>query len=345
MPSRSTTHLKEGRRTGIRLVVAPLGAILVVGSLMTLLLHPASAGTSAGIPSGTQIYTALGPLSPSDPWPAPSTTVPVPPTTVPVPPTTVPVPPTTVPPVSGGVNSVDRILFSMNGPHQGAPHGVPTYWSWAQQPEVDAVTPPAGMTSLIGWGQIYSDATNVQPANVRVELRNMETYVWSNGQQAWTRVQGTAHVDGAHYVENFAGNTSIPTDLRAESDGGTSTGMTSGYNFHFWPVAARAALANPSDIGGVYTTVQARLILDNPNGPDNRNQARYLANTGADWWRTTTTTFGDGSNNPPVGQSRFTYLTTDWTAINFYSGGPIATAPGSWTETRLRTTPPPTNIM
>ena len=58
------------------------------------------------------------------------------------------------------------------------------------------------------------------------------------------------------------------------------------------------------------------LILDNPNGPDNRSQARYLANTGADWWRTTTAPFGDGTNNPGVGQSRFTYVTSNWTAIN-----------------------------
>ena len=202
-------------------------------------------------------------------------------------------------PVAEAINSLDRILYSMNGPHEGAPHGVPPSFSWAEHPELGAVAPPAGMSAFIGWGQIYSDATNVQPANVRIELRNMETYVWSNTNHTWTRVQGTAHVDGAHYVENFAGNTSIPTDLRAEPDGGTSTGMTSGYNFHFWPAAARAALPNPADVGAVYTTVQARLILDDPNGPDNRSQARYLANTGADWWRTTTAHSATAPTTPP----------------------------------------------
>jgi hypothetical protein len=294
-------------------------------------------GTSAAT---TQIFwawtvTPQGPTTPVDP---PTT---VPPTTVP--PTTVP--PTTVPPVQSGINSVDRILFSMNGPHEGAPHGVPTYWSWAQHPDLGAVTPPAGMSSITGWGQIYADASNAHPANVRVELRNMETYVWSKSNHAWTRVQADPHVDGGHFVEDFAGNSAIPTDLRAEPDGGNSTGMVSGYNFHFWPAAGRGTLPNPSDIGAVYTTVQARLILDNPAGPDNRSQARYLANMGGDWWRTTTAPFGDGTNNPAIGEGRFTYLTPNWTAIDFYTGGPVVSAPNSWTETQLLNSPPPINVM
>ena len=175
----------------------------------------------------------------------------------------------------------------MNSAHEGAPHGVPSYWSWAQQPSLGHATPPAGMSALTSWGQIYADTSNTHPANVRVEVRNMETYVWSNSSRAWIRVQGASRVDGAHFVEDFAGNAAVATDLRNEADGGNSTGMVSGYNFHFWPTGMRGNLPNPSDIGAVYTTVQARLILDDPTGPDNRSQARYLANTGADWWRTT----------------------------------------------------------
>jgi hypothetical protein len=91
--------------------------------------------------------------------------------------------------------------------------------------------------------------------------------------------------------------------------------------------------------------VQARLILDDANGPDNRSQARYLANTGGDWWRDLSAAYDDGTNNPGIGQSRFTYLSTDWTAIDFYTGGPIATAPGSWTEGQLRTSNPPINAL
>jgi hypothetical protein len=253
--------------------------------------------------------------------------------------------PPTSSPVAAEINSLDRILYSMSGAHEGAPHGVPTSFSWAKAPSLQAATPPPGMSAINAWGQIYADLANTQPANVRVELRNMEAYVWSNSNHAWTRVQSDAHIDGAHYVEDFAGNSSIPATLRSEPDGGTSIGMVSGYNFHFWPANERGNLADPADIGAVYTTVQARLVLDDPSGPDNRSQAHYLANTGADWWRTTSASYGDGTNNPGVGQSRFTYITSDWTAINFYTGGPIASAPGSWTEDQLRASKPPINAM
>jgi hypothetical protein len=201
------------------------------------------------------------------------------------------------------------------------------------------------MSAITSWGQIYADSSDTRPANVRVELRNMETYVWSNSRNSWTRVQAETQVDGAHYVEDFTGNSSISSDLRAEPDGGTSTVMVSGHNFHFWPTGQRGNLADPVDIGAVYTTVQARLIVDDPNGPDNRSQARYLANTGGDWWRTPTAPYGDGTNNPGIGQSRFTYLTSDFAAIDFYTGGPVATAPGSWTESQLRGSNPPVNAM
>ena len=59
MPSRSSTPSKQG--TGARVVVAVLGAFLVVGSLMTLWLNPAAAGTSAPTAGRTEIFTALGP--------------------------------------------------------------------------------------------------------------------------------------------------------------------------------------------------------------------------------------------------------------------------------------------
>jgi hypothetical protein len=246
---------------------------------------------------------------------------------------------------SANINSLDRILYSMSGPHEGVPHGVPTSFSWAKGPSLQAAVPPAGMSAITSWGQIYADSSDTQPANVRVELRNMETYVWSNSRSEWTRVQAGTHVDGAHYVEDFAANAALPTDLRAEPDGGTSTAMVTGHNFHFWPAGERGSLPDPADVSAVYTTVQARLILDDPNGPDNRSQARFLANAGGDWWRTLTAPYGDGNNNPGIGQGRFTYVTSDWTAIDFYSGGPIATAPHSWTETQLRTSNPPINAL
>ncbi|MFI5240708.1 MAG: dockerin type I domain-containing protein [Candidatus Saccharimonadia bacterium] len=249
----------------------------------------------------------------------------------------------TVAPVT--LNSVARILYDMIAPHEGVLHGVPLSYSWASTPTVGNPTPPTGMGAITAWGQIYADATTTEPANVRVEMKNMETYLWSNSAQKWNRVQSTVTIQGAHYVEDFVGNVSIAADARTEADGGISTTMVSGYNFHFYP-PSRATVPNPSDVGAVFTTYQARLILDNPAGANNLAQAKYLANVGADWWVNTTIGFGTGNNNPGVGQGRFTYLTSNWQAENFYTGGPTASGlAGAWAPTQLQANPPPLDGM
>jgi hypothetical protein len=202
------------------------------------------------------------------------------------------------------------------------------------------------MAAMTGWGQIYADANAVEPTNVRIEIKNIEAYLWSNSQHVWTRVQSDVQVDGAHYVEDFTGNASITPDVRTEPDGGLSVTMVSGYNFHFWPPSGRGAVSNPSDVGAVFTTYQARLILDDPNGPNNLAQAKYLANVGSDWWRDLTIGFGDGTNNPGVGQGRFVYLSSSWTAMSFWTGGLYgAGVAGAWTDSQMSANPPPIDGM
>jgi hypothetical protein len=70
-------------------------------------------------------------------------------------------------------------------------------------------------------------------------------------------------------------------------------------------------------IAGIFTTVQARLILDDPTLPDDRAQARYLLSVGGDYWRDLAaewqsdwTTVGDAA----IG--RFRYVITDWQSFN-----------------------------
>lgn len=341
-PKTATAVVVSATFTVTRASGVVAGAVSSSGDITSL---PTTTTLAATTTTVDRTATTVGPLTtlqPTSTTAAPTTTPPSttsPPTTAPT--TTAPPPPATAP-----INSVSRVLYSMAGLHEGQPHGVPSWWDWAQGPKVDNAVPPAGMGAMTAWGQVYADTTNARPANVRVQVRNMEAYVYLRSQARWVRVQADAVVEGAHYVEDFSGNTSVPTSLRSEPDGGLSFVMQDGYNFHFWPKAGRGALANPADVGAVFTTFQARLILDDPNGPDNRSAARFIANAGGDWWRSVTAPFaGDFSNNPGIGEGRFTYLTSAWSAINFYTGGPYASAPGSWTASQLQASPPPLNAM
>jgi hypothetical protein len=241
-------------------------------------------------------------------------------------------------PPAATINSVARIVDSMAGPHAGCPHGVPTYYSWQPHPDVGDVTDSAGRHATIAWGQIYADCTASEPTNVRVEVRNIELWFWLNSGRQWVQVEAYPTVDGQHFSECFCGPNGPAPAFRNEPDGGISTTMVSGFNFHFWPASGRTDIsAYLGDIGAVYATYQARVIVDNPAGPDNRSQARFLANAGSDWWDSTTS----GGNNG-AGMGRFTYLTPNWQAEDFYTGGPYGVGdPGAWTATQLLASPPP----
>jgi hemolysin activation/secretion protein len=70
---------------------------------------------------------------------------------------------------------------------------------------------------------------------------------------------------------------------------------------------------DPNDIKGIYTQVQARLILNNPAGFDDRSSARYLVNDGADYWRSVSAPWAaDWSNNDGVASGRFKFVKNDW---------------------------------
>jgi hypothetical protein len=226
----------------------------------------------------------------------------------------------------------------MSGPHEGALHGVPSSYSWATTPVVADPTDASGYTAITGWGVVYADANATEPAQgtVRVELKNLVAYVWSNSQAKWVQVQASPQVIGADYVEDFANNASIATDWRTEPDGGISGSTVPGYDIHFYPPSR--GNVTPSDIGAVFVSYQARLI------GANASTARYLANAGADWWQTPTAPY---PANAGVGQGRFMYLSPNWSAIDFYSGGIYGPAayPPAWTAAQLAASNPPIDPM
>lgn len=59
----------------------------------------------------------------------------------------------------------------------------------------------------------------------------------------------------------------------SQEDEGVSVNMsaTSGYFYQYWPGGGRIAV-DPGDFGGVLVTIKARLIVDDPEKPDDRNR-------------------------------------------------------------------------
>lgn len=212
------------------------------------------------------------------------------------------------------VNSTETVISDMSLPHAGRPHGVPDSYTWVSVPRINMGNDPGGSLALTAWGQLYEDISGNSALNARVQIQDMVTYTLGKTDGQWHQVQSSHRVEGAAYREDFIGDINKPADIRNESDGSISVTAGGGFNFHFWP--SERATINPNDISGVFTTVQARLILDDLSKPDDRAIARYLLNVGVDYWNTPDARWDNWTTNDDAGMGRFKYVNSDWQAFN-----------------------------
>ena len=241
----------------------------------------------------------------------------------------------TKPNTNGKINSVENIINDMKLAHEGLPHGVPQSYDWAKKPRVGmGVNLPDNWNASTAWGQVYEAAEGNPATNTRVQLRNMQMYYFSKSKQKWIKLQDTLSVTGSAYTENFQGNVNKSADQRDESaanGGGKSVKAGDGYNYHFWPDGGKRATLPAGDIAVIYSTCQARLIVDNPNKPDDRDSARYLLSVGGDYWYNTSIGWAEFKTNGDWAIGRFKYVTKEWQAFNGWAGD----------ENILRNNPPP----
>ncbi|HYX35179.1 MAG TPA: hypothetical protein VE954_18950 [Oligoflexus sp.] len=228
------------------------------------------------------------------------------------------------------LNSLDVIVSDMLAPHEGLMHGVPASYSWSAKPRVGMGNDAGSWTALTAWGQVYEAAEGSRAVNTRVALRNSAAYFLSKASKTWKRIQFSDDVEGAAYREDFSGDYNQPADIRREDDGSISVPVGHGFNFHFWPRGGRAPI-DPNDIGGIFTTFQARLVLDDKTKPDDRQNARFLAGSGADYWLNPYSVWDDWKTNGDVGIGRMRFVESTWASYNMHS----------LTEQEVRDNPPP----
>jgi hypothetical protein len=181
----------------------------------------------------------------------------------------------------------------MRLPNEGKFHGTEGLsWGDACCPGIDSGGIPRKnnkgewFEAITCWGQVYVPREGSTAANTRYQIRNMDTKILRK-DGTWLQVQ-SGDPSGAAYVENFADNASIDADARDESSNGDGMsvilgiGPWAGYNFHFW--ATPRASVDINNIVAVYTSCEARLIIDDPDKLDDRSICKNLLNMGGDWW-------------------------------------------------------------
>jgi len=217
-----------------------------------------------------------------------------------------------------GLIAGDRVL-----PHEGLPHGVPEWYDWSRRPRIGWGTEMGNFRAFIVWGQVYEDSEGGIAINTRIQIRNIRAYLWDKQDGTWHLIQSNDSVEGGAYREDFVDDINVEANSRIENDGGLSVLVGDGYNFHFWSPDGRITL-DPERVGGIFTTVQARLIIDNPYLPDDRAQARYLMSMGADYWLDENIQWrADWSTNGDVAIGRFRYITNEWQAFNMTTLTPL----------------------
>jgi hypothetical protein len=257
-------------------------------------------------------------------------------------------------------NWVDTLVTDMKLWHDGPVRTLQWLRGWGSNWEYPKTyAKPEGWTTAGPWGVIMADTdhpnganppvpwrvagpyTGNRAPNTRVQVRDMQLWwLLSNGQ--WVRGSYTPAPGGYMYHSSWAGEqTTSENAFRDESSNGGGRSAryvnmnapdSSSYQFNEWHwhfFGPRATV--PSGYVGFATAYFVRKILNDPNGPDDRVNARLLADTAGDWWITANAQWDNFKTNWPMGFNRFKYLTNDWQMISFHS----------LTEAQLRANPPP----
>jgi len=279
--------------------------------------------------------------------------------------TTAPVVENTSPVNTSGIipNSIDLIWDDMHGKADSAPMGSgnwdmfngPVFWghlttcaTWEKSNVWIEVEEDAG------YGHPCSQTTN-QSTNTMVEVGPMWGAWLSKTTNKWTIFfNGTTTFNGmrlpseGHMSYDSALNRGCSDaeakqffDLRAQYPdwevdmGRTATGNLllrpgKGWRTHYW---ARPAQYTPlSDTKAFYGGYWARLVLIDPNGPDDRYKARYIIHGAADAKQADSST---ACKSGVAGISRYKLIPQngDWMPLNFLDG--------NITREELEANPPP----
>lgn len=195
------------------------------------------------------------------------------------------------------------------------PHGVPSSYGFYTRSVVNQGNhpPSTGAPAFVYWGTVYIPTTGNRSVNTRVNIRACRAYWKRTSTGAWTSFGLDTPRDIADYPEDFQGN-AVRSNVRIELDGSLSVVPLTGKTSHFNGPYPRIPVPS-NDVAGIVTVCEARLIKNNPAGPDDRKIATFLINVGADYYPNA---MGSGiENNPSIGGSKFKFVTTAWRSFAF----------------------------
>ena len=210
------------------------------------------------------------------------------------------------------MTDMERIAQDM-GINEGHPHGVPPDWDFYSSSVITMGNHPAGSTAIEFWGDLYIDAGGNSATNTLVNIRRCQLWWKRASTGVWTQGVLTDAPEVGQYAEDFSVDYGDITP-RTEADGSISFSAGGGRVSHFFAPFPRIPIP-ATDIGGIVSITEARPVLNNPTGVDDRAIAHFPLNSGGDYYPDTT---GPGiENNPGIGGGKFKYVSSAWNSFCF----------------------------
>ncbi len=181
-----------------------------------------------------------------------------------------------------------------------APRGdaIPNWWTGNR---------PEWTYDTLTWFTAFEAQGNAA-TNTRVQVANLRLYVLSEKTRTWSLVdtKSAPAIDLWQYP--FVYNSGSP-GVRTESSGGVSMKPKYPYFHHGY---GNPKSIVPQDVRATFVAMEFRLAVDDPSKPDDRASARYVLDTGADYYP------GNGQGGwglgyaPAMGNSRMLQVTNNW---------------------------------
>lgn len=204
------------------------------------------------------------------------------------------------------------VLQNTDGSHEGLAYGVPIGYDWYEGWYKPNEAPPAGFTSVVGWGTVYpkdgDEGTYTGAGNI--EIKNMRTYVRLTATQTWLEVQDQNEgfsIGGGDFPADLVGD-AFSIEITETGDVASTPLPALDRTIHWWLNGRGVYDANAVD--AVYVQGEFRITEDEP----------VVMLVAADWWESASAPFEpDFSNNPTAGSGNWVVLDTSFKKIGFYS--------------------------
>lgn len=193
-------------------------------------------------------------------------------------------------------------------------------WKYAPRPGADDGKKPASWKALGVWATIYQQDGFSPCKNTGIEFKDMKLYGYSK-RRGWVFIEHANPV-GSFYDENFTNdaNKDFSSNMFNYSDQKITKikldSRTAGYNYHPFGSQNDLEALDLLDIEYVISTMKIRLITWDDLKASDMENAKYVANIGADWWSYKGATWAsDWSANRDVCVGQFRTITRNWKTL------------------------------